>query len=239
MANMTVPSLPGLSPAARVMVLAPHPDDESLGAGGIIQLARAAGAAVRVVLVTDGDNNPWPQRHAERKLIIRAADRQRLGAQRRAEAVRALAVLGVGPAETVFLALPDTDVLPRWRRRDPETLAAFAREMAHWRPTLLVSPSGQDRHPDHRGVFQFAQAALARNGQTPEQLTYLIHRPWFRPSPVPDVALTLSPEQRETKLQAILCHETQMRLSRRRFTSFAKSVELFLSAPRPVPGRSP
>ncbi|MEI6861832.1 MAG: PIG-L family deacetylase, partial [Verrucomicrobiota bacterium] len=49
----------GLSPASRVTVLAPHPDDEALGTGGLIQQALARGAAVRVVLLTDGaPNNP-------------------------------------------------------------------------------------------------------------------------------------------------------------------------------------
>ncbi len=228
---MTARPLPALSPADRVMVLAPHPDDEALGTGGLIQHARAAGAAVLVVLVTDGDNNPWPQRHAERKLIIRAADRRRLGAQRRAEAARSLATLGVGGDETMFLGFPDAGLLPLWNQRDPAALAAFARALAAWPPTLLVTPAASDRHPDHRATFALAQAALARNGQSPAQISYLIHRPWFRRAPVLDVALSLTPEQQAAKLRAILNHETQMRLSRRRFTSFAKPVEMFVSVP--------
>ncbi|MDN5925258.1 MAG: PIG-L family deacetylase, partial [Xanthomonadales bacterium] len=40
------------------MVIAPHPDDESLATGGLLQQALAGTAAVKVVLVTDGDNNP-------------------------------------------------------------------------------------------------------------------------------------------------------------------------------------
>ena len=42
----------------RVLMLAPHPDDESLGTGGLIQRATRAGGEVHVVFVTDGDNNP-------------------------------------------------------------------------------------------------------------------------------------------------------------------------------------
>lgn len=231
-------ALPALSPDDRVTVLAPHPDDEALGAGGLIQHARAAGAAVRVVLATDGDNNPWPQRHAERRFIIRAEDRRRLGAQRRAEAVRSLATLGVDTQATAFLALGDGTVLSLWKNREAAALAAFARELAARPPTLLVLPSGHDRHPDHRGVFALAQAALAHNGQSPTQITYLIHRPWLWRAPVSDLALPLTPAQQETKLRAILCHETQMKLSRRRFTSFAKAFECFASVPSPVVGRT-
>jgi LmbE family N-acetylglucosaminyl deacetylase len=54
----------------RVMVLAPHPDDETLATTGLLQQAVSAGAAVRVLFVTDGDNNLWPQRAVERRWQI-------------------------------------------------------------------------------------------------------------------------------------------------------------------------
>ncbi|MCB1569830.1 MAG: PIG-L family deacetylase, partial [Xanthomonadales bacterium] len=50
----------------RLLVVVPHPDDETLATGGLIQRALLAGAALRVVFATDGDNNPWPQRWLER-----------------------------------------------------------------------------------------------------------------------------------------------------------------------------
>jgi LmbE family N-acetylglucosaminyl deacetylase len=227
---MTEFPLAGLSPASRVTVLAPHPDDEAIGAGGLIQQALARGATVRVVLVTDGDNNPWPQRMAERRWRIDAAGRRRLGVQRRAEAVRSLATLGVRACDTVCLGLPDAALLSLWKKRDPAVLAALVQEFAAAPPDLLVTPSAQDRHPDHRAVFALAEEALRRTGQVPPVLAYLIHRPWLRRwAAVRGVVLRLTPEQKETKLRAILCHETQMKLSRRRFTSFAKSEEVFLS----------
>src|SRR5882672_10858445 len=69
----------------RLMVLAPHPDDETLGAGGLLQRAAARGVATRVVFATDGDDNPWPQRVVERRLWIGADARARWGARRRGE----------------------------------------------------------------------------------------------------------------------------------------------------------
>jgi N-acetyl-1-D-myo-inositol-2-amino-2-deoxy-alpha-D-glucopyranoside deacetylase len=51
-----------LAGSDRLLILAPHPDDESIATGGLIQVARGVGAAVRVIVLTDGDNNPWPQR---------------------------------------------------------------------------------------------------------------------------------------------------------------------------------
>ena len=79
----------------RLLVFAPHPDDETLATGELIQVARAAGAAVRVVFATDGDNNPWPQRWCERRWHIGPAERERWGRRRRGEAEAALARLGV------------------------------------------------------------------------------------------------------------------------------------------------
>ena len=65
---------PGLlrpDPADRLLVLAPHPDDESLAIGGLLRLARAVGASVRVIYLTSGENNPWAQRACERRWRVR------------------------------------------------------------------------------------------------------------------------------------------------------------------------
>jgi LmbE family N-acetylglucosaminyl deacetylase len=55
-----------LSPTDRLLVVAPHPDDETLGAGGLLQRAAARGAAVRLCYATSGENNPWAQAAFER-----------------------------------------------------------------------------------------------------------------------------------------------------------------------------
>src|SRR5882672_10265920 len=78
-----------IRPTDRIMVLAPHPDDESLAAAGILQRACALGARTRVLFVTDGENNPWAQRAVELRWRIGAADRSRWGMRRRAEALSA------------------------------------------------------------------------------------------------------------------------------------------------------
>jgi len=50
--------LPPLDERVRMLVVSPHPDDESLAVGGLIQAVLAAGGAVDVLLLTDGDDNP-------------------------------------------------------------------------------------------------------------------------------------------------------------------------------------
>ncbi|HWN81625.1 MAG TPA: PIG-L family deacetylase, partial [Candidatus Udaeobacter sp.] len=104
-----------LSPQSsdRILLLAPHPDDETLAVGGLLQQAVQAGARVRVVYVTDGENNPWAQRANERRWTIGAADRLRWCVRRRAEALAALAVLGIEPEHAVFLGFPDQRLTDR------------------------------------------------------------------------------------------------------------------------------
>ncbi len=87
------------------MLIAPHPDDEALACSIVLQRAVHAGAAIRVIYATDGDDNPWPQRVLERKWRLNATDRKRWGKLRRAEALEALGVLGVRAADAGFFAL--------------------------------------------------------------------------------------------------------------------------------------
>lgn len=214
------------------MMLAPHPDDEALGTGGLIQQANAAGAKVRVVFTTDGDNNPWPQRYVERRWFINAECRQRWGAQRRGEALNSVRTLGLSAKDAAFMGFPDAYILKLWKQRDVRVLEAFVSEFRDFKPTHLVVPSPQDGHPDHRGVYEFAQEALRITKLQPAQYSYLIHRQFFHPHAT-GISVQLSPSEQQTKLSAILCHLTQMHLSRGRFVGYAKAEEII--TPEPLP----
>lgn len=92
-----------------VLVFAPHPDDEVIGAGGVIQQALAAGRRVRIVFATNGDGYPRAASALFRKdlMALRHDDYDRLGAARQREAVAADGALGLGPRSLVFLGYPD------------------------------------------------------------------------------------------------------------------------------------
>src|SRR5215212_7148468 len=92
---------------SRLQIFAPHPDDESLACGIVLQHAVAAGAAINVVYLTDGENNPWPQRCLARRWRLNASDRQKWAKLRRMEALAALHVLNVAPENVRFLGWPD------------------------------------------------------------------------------------------------------------------------------------
>jgi LmbE family N-acetylglucosaminyl deacetylase len=140
------------------LVIAPHPDDETIGAYGLIRRLVRQRARVRVVIVTDGAGSHrgsarWPT--------------ARLVAERRRETLRAMARIGVPAGAVRFVGLPDggTSALPASALRPLTRAIAQARGV-----DLLLSPARDDDHPDHRVT---AQAATAF-GRSTRHLEYLV-----------------------------------------------------------------
>src|SRR5260370_12323247 len=126
---------------SRLMLIAPHPDDEALACSVILQQAVRAGAAIRIVYVTDGENNPWPQRVLERRWRLSASDRKRWGKLRRAEALAALRVLGIHPSDVPFLGPPEHGLTTLPLRGFNSPLPPIGQRLAHSSPpaTILTS----------------------------------------------------------------------------------------------------
>lgn len=223
-------NLPLLTARSRVMMFAPHPDDESLAAGVFLQRAVGAGAAVRVVYATDGERNCWPQRVLERKVRISDGDRRRWGVRRQREALAALQVLGIAPASVEFLSLPDQGVTDLLLKGCEETMQRLAAVISDWQPTHLLLPSAADTHPDHSGLAVLL--GLVLEDYLPPQpwltrLHYLVHGASAAFSRHAQDLLHNAPE-RKAKQRAILHHATQVALSRRRFLSYASRPERFV-----------
>ncbi len=104
------PTTPVLSvpEGTRLLVIAPHPDDEVLGAGGLMQRVHAGGGAVRVVYLTDGDGYPEGVKEEDHVETPTAKDYLGYGKQRRREARAALVRLGLADAFQTFLGFPDS-----------------------------------------------------------------------------------------------------------------------------------
>jgi LmbE family N-acetylglucosaminyl deacetylase len=216
---------------ARTLIVAPHPDDDAIGAGGLIQRAVASGARVRVVFATDGESNAWPQRFMHRKLVIRKDDRARWGAMRREEAVEALGRLGVERDAARFLGFPDQKIAALARAGCPKIHAALKSVIDDFQPTLIVAPSSRDLHADHRALAYFVHRIA---GESTPIVTYVIHG-----DPIAErmaVRLELTPREQLWKRQAIECHKSQLLLSRDRFLSYARPVESFYAAEHDVVG---
>jgi LmbE family N-acetylglucosaminyl deacetylase len=224
-------SNPAFDSDSRLMLIAPHPDDESVACGVVLQRAVRAGAAIGVIYITDGENNPWPQRVIESKWRLNAADRTRWGRIRRGEALTALGRLGVEPAAARFIGLPDQKLTALLARDARFVLKRLASMINQWGPTHLIFPSHFDRHPDHSAVavmIQLILPELVSNGITPSAWTYAVHgksRAFFRRAE----PMRPSDSEKLIKLQAIQCHATQLKLSKKRFLGYVERVESFLS----------
>lgn len=215
---------------ARLMVLAPHPDDESLAAGGLIQRAMAYGVPLSVVFVTDGENNPWPQRALERRVWIDARQRLAWGARRRAEADAALDALGAAGVSVHRLGWPDGGLT--WRLLDDTDamLAAMRDLLERERPSVLVLPDLVDRHPDHSAMHVLMEMVFQSmpNARHPACLGYLLHG-CARPGVPRRAVLTLGATEQRRKRDAILAHASQTALSRSRLLRFASDSEVFVA----------
>ncbi len=224
-----------LSSRDRVMVLAPHPDDETLGAGGLLQRAAACDAASRIVFVTDGDDNPWPQRVVERRLRIDADARARWGARRRAEGYAALDALGVPRDRAVFLGYPDQGLTGLLVHAPSEMIARLRAEITTWRPTIIVMPSLRDRHPDHNALAVLTLEALATLAadERPLTLTYVVH-PFSMMLFRDGFCLHLTPHEQERKRLAIERHATQLLFRRWSYRRAASPVESLATVATPL-----
>ena len=145
----------------RTAVVAPHPDDESLGCGGLLALLAAAGVPARVVVATDGTrSHPGSATHPAP--VLRAL--------REAEARAATAALGLGERAVTFLrhgdcAMPEPGTSAFERAAD-RLAAALGRA-----ETVLV-PWRRDPHCDHVGTWRLARAAAARMAEAPRWIEY-------------------------------------------------------------------
>ncbi|WP_396288913.1 PIG-L family deacetylase [Curtobacterium sp. KT1] len=144
-----VPTTPvDLDGIRSVVVLAPHPDDETLGAGGLIARASDAGVPVHVLLLTRGERS-----HPDSPTTTAPE----LAAVRDAEFTRALATLHAG-ATSSSVGIPDGGT----REHRDEVVDALQRALDDAeRPTLVVAPWRGDGHRDHRIAGEVAEEVTA------------------------------------------------------------------------------
>jgi LmbE family N-acetylglucosaminyl deacetylase len=195
----------------RLLVIAPHPDDETIGTGELIQRVREVRGSVRVVLLTNGDNNPWPQRWLERRLRIRPQDRARWGHRRREEMARALHTLGVRAEALHALGWSDMGLTDGLRADSAAMLAPLVEQLRVFTPDLIALPALGDHHPDHGSAHVLVRLAVQQWGGGAQLISYLIHG---QPDPAAlPVELAPDHELHANKLVALETHRSQMALS--------------------------
>lgn len=147
------------------LVVAPHPDDETLGCGGTIALLRALGYPVQVLVISDGTlSHP-------RSLKYPAA---RLQALREAETLEALSILGVKATETMFLRLQDGSIPTSESKGFREAVTGCHSYLKQVMPEILFLPWRADPHPDHRATYQLIRTAVDGLNYSPRLIEYPI-----------------------------------------------------------------
>jgi LmbE family N-acetylglucosaminyl deacetylase len=140
----------------RVLVLAPHMDDEVIGCGGAVALHVRAGASVSVAYLTDGRLGSAKARSGS--LAEREAAQREVVGTRKQEARAALAVLGVKDA--YFIDAEDGAVA-----KDPHAASRLAEILTKVQPEIVYLPFFLEQHPDHRAVSDVLIAAAQTTRQ--------------------------------------------------------------------------
>ena len=198
------PALETASPLDRVLIVAPHIDDETIGAGGYATDAALRGADVSVVYLTAGDCSRIAARLMNWKIDPAPSDYVSVGRARIREASEALAILGV--QRWFLLGYPDRG-LTRMLQRPEATIRSegtgfdfvhYAEAMSPGapyrlenllsdlravvsavRPTTVIAPVSFDLHPDHRAAAELTDRALGPTAVN--RLGYLVHSSFFKP----------------------------------------------------------
>jgi LmbE family N-acetylglucosaminyl deacetylase len=207
------------------VILAAHPDDEVLGAGGIVCLLAAAGARLRLIAVSDGEaSHPG------------CRDAGALARRRARERAAALRELGAADAEVVRLGLPDTGLAGR-----EDEIASAVRDLAGGFAACLA-PWEDDVHADHEVVGRAARQAGSPCYHYPVWMWHWARPadprvPWHRAVRVP-----LPPAVADRKAAAIGCFGSQLEpredgagpvLSAAFVSHFTRDYELLLPVVQP------
>jgi len=174
----------------RVLILAPHPDDESVATAGVIQQALKAGANVKVVCLTNGDNNELSFIVYEKRLVVKKGQFLHMGELRAKETVSAMESLGLSRDDIIFLGYPDfgtmrilveywghTKPYRSWLTRInrvsyPEAMSLNAPYVGEsilsdlkavlldFRPTKVFLSHPADVNRDHRALYVYTKVAL-------------------------------------------------------------------------------
>jgi LmbE family N-acetylglucosaminyl deacetylase len=171
----------------RVLVVAPHMDDESIACGGTLLLHKALGSTVRVVYVSDSSAGVQEPALADQIRSIRQA-----------EMSRATALLGIG--SVVQLGFPDSALV----RHEDAIAHRLAHELRDFAPTQVFCPFPVDGHADHQACALAVGAAAALAGWTGDVVAYEVWSTLW-PNMAVDIGAVAS-----TKAELIRCYASQM-----------------------------
>jgi LmbE family N-acetylglucosaminyl deacetylase len=175
----------------RILILAPHPDDEAIACAGIIQEALSKGAKIKIAYLTNGEHNEFAFIVYEKRITFKKNEFIHLGQVRRKEAVEAMQLLGVDEQDLIFLGYPDFgtfSIFDRyWQKNRPfrslltrissvpykdsfsfgapysgeSILTDLKKVISDYRPDKIFVSHSADVNVDHKSLYLFLQIALA------------------------------------------------------------------------------
>lgn len=190
--NLPLEAYPALSLGEyqRLVIFAPHCDDEALSAAGLIRAALRQGMEVHVVIATNGDGYLFATMDEFKRVFPRSQDFISMGERRRQESLNAMSSLGLPPDAAIFLGYPDRGLSSmlwsHWNDEQPyhspysqrdHSPYAYIRQpgvpysgesllrdlrgiLEEFRPDLIVLPHPLDEHSDHRALSAFVSLAV-------------------------------------------------------------------------------
>jgi LmbE family N-acetylglucosaminyl deacetylase len=266
--------LPPIDATTSLLVVSPHPDDETLCCAGVMQRVLAGGGHVSVVWITSGDGSMLSMLLVEKSLLASREAVRDLATRRMREARVAAGILGVPGTRQLFLGYPDGRLLELLTRQHSAPLRGkltgetrvpysdalfpghpytgenlerdFAAVLDQIRPTLVLAPSPQDLHPDHRACGLLTARVLSRRAGSANARYWIVHGGEGWPAPrtyMPFIPLTQPPsgtglawselsltdEEIARKHRAVSAYETQMQVMSPFLVAFVRTNELFSS----------
>lgn len=174
----------------KILVIAPHPDDEALGLSGILQQSLAQRAEFRIVYLTNGELNEIASIFYQKRPLLVKSDFIKNGNIRKQEASEAMNFLGIEPKSLIFLGYPDGGLLNIWVKywgnakpfrsfftrinkvpykdnftfgryyKGDEIVHDFERLLLDFQPTKIFVTAPFDLNTDHQAAFLFLNVAL-------------------------------------------------------------------------------
>jgi len=186
-----MPALGLFKKGERVLILAPHPDDEAIACAGVIQQALKVGAKIKIVYLTNGDHNELAFIVYEKRITVRQGEFVHMGQVRQQESIKAMQSLGLSKNDLVFLGYPDYGTFnifsQYWQTRKPfrdrltrissvpykdnpsygaaycgeSILNDLNRQILDFRPDKIFVSHPADANVDHKSLYLFLQVALS------------------------------------------------------------------------------
>ncbi|MEK7461012.1 MAG: PIG-L deacetylase family protein [Patescibacteria group bacterium] len=181
-------------PSGKVLVLAPHPDDDIFGCGGALAKHVDQGDEIQIIYLCDGRSGT---KRATTEIV-----REELKKTRRTEAAAAAEILGIPADDLSFWGYRDGNLIA-----NKTTTKALTQMIADFMPRTIYLPHPSDNHPDHEATASvLAKTLLAIGTDLPSEIwSYEVWQPTFA-NRLLDISATMT--QKET---AISAHASQLK----------------------------